>query len=114
MTATMTGPRERLRALRVEGQYSPDALERVADAVIPTRTAGQRLSDEQLEAVCGAVEILLAAGRTDRQIIARVDGHRDRGGNWRDAFWRAELAAAAQRAVTQNSDSPQRPATDVA
>lgn len=98
--------RERLQQLARAAGYGRDVLEAIADAALHPHQPkpGQRATDRQLRQITGAVDVLVTAGRTGAQILTRLGGFKDAGGDWRFEFWRAELAQAnrndnAQRCV---------------
>jgi len=74
-------------------------IEAIADVALHPRqlAAGQRATDAQVREVIRAVGVLTTAGRTGAQVLTRLHGSRDAGGDWRHAFWRAELAEANQQ-----------------
>jgi hypothetical protein len=100
--ATTATPRERLRRLALAAGYGRDALAAIADAALHTRhpAPGEPMPDPLMREICNAVETLTQARRTEAQVLTRIAGFRDAGGDWRYAFWRAEMKAAAQAEAT--------------
>ena len=103
-TSAEPGARERLQQLAHAAGYGRDVLEAVADAALhPYQPQpGQRATDGQLRQITRAVDVLVSAGRTGAEVLTRLGGFKDAGGDWRLEFWRAELAQAnhnAQRCV---------------
>ena len=102
------GPRQRLRQLALGAGYDRHVLEAIADAALDAHqpAPGQRASDRQLHQICRAVEIVVAARRSAAQVISRIADFKDGGGDWRLAYWRAELAEAARQQRTAGDDLP--------
>lgn len=88
--------RERLQQRARVAGYGRDVLEAIADAALHPHQPkpGQRATDSQLRRITGAVDVLVTAGRTAAQVLTRLGGFKDAGGDWRFEFWRAELAEA--------------------
>lgn len=113
MDATTTAaaqetPRERLRRLALAAGYGRDALAAIADAALHMRhpAPGEPMPDPLMREICNAVEVLTEANRTEAQVLTRIAGFRDAGGEWRYAFWGAEMKAAAQAASARAADPP--------
>ena len=100
--------RQRLRQLALGAGYDRPALEAIADAALDAHqpAPGQRASDRQLHEICRAVEIVIAAQRSAAQVISRIADFKAGDGDWRLAYWRAELAEAARHQRTAGDDLP--------
>ena len=92
-------PRDRLQALIKAAGYGRDVLEAIADATLHPHQPkpGEKATDPQLRRICDAVDVLMTAGRSSAQVLTRINGFRDAGGDWRFEFWQAELAEANRR-----------------
>lgn len=96
MTRPTNDPRVELHDAMTAAGYDRAVIEAIADVALHPRRppAGQRATDAQVRQVIGAVDVLTTAGRTGAQVLTRLNGFRVAGGDWRHAFWRAELAEA--------------------
>ena len=111
----LTPARQRLKSLMGQFGYDTDTVQAIADALRP-QVPTPPWEDSFLGAVCGAITLLGEAGRTRDQVKTRVAGFKqaadERGPedqrDWRQEFWRAEIAAAAaaDRAATTLAGAP--------
>ena len=94
----MTTARSRLAAHAAAAGYPPDLLTRIVDAVLPGYTPGSRLTDQQVDQVTDAVQVIAQAGYDHQQLLDVLDSHqtqhRDRRRSW---FWKSTLTIAAVR-----------------
>jgi len=85
-------------------------LEAIADATLHPHQPkpGEKATGQQLRQICDAVDVLMTAGRTSAQVLTRINGFRDAGGDWRFEFWRAKLAEANRRSNPQQEQAADR------
>ena len=94
--------RRRLATAAANAGYPASVLPAVAQATLPTYTAGQQLADRQLGHVADAVELLAEAGLSAEQVGALIAACRQRAPHgWRETFW-----AFAVRAVRAQAHRP--------
>lgn len=111
-TATIeSDARERLAQMARAAGYDRSVLEAIADAALHPRQPGpgERATHCQLHQITAAIDVLTTAGRTPAQVLTRLGGFKDAGGEWRFEFWRAELAEANRRWNIQQAHGPAAP-----
>ena len=90
--------RRRLATAAARARYPGELLQSIAQATLPTYTAGKQLAERQLEQVAEAVELLAKAGLSAEHVGAHLATCRRRAPqkDWRERLW--ALVARAVRA----------------
>lgn len=98
VTAPPTDAITRLQDLCERAGYTNASRELIAGTLFTDYTPGAELTDEQLEQLCWAVEVLAQGGRDAEGVAVTVAHWRDTGdANWRDEFWSATIQTAKLR-----------------
>ena len=91
--------RRRLATAAANAGYPASLLPAVAQATLPTYTAGQQLADRQLGQVADAVELLAEAELSAEQVGALIAACRQRAPHgWRETFWAFAVRAVRAQA----------------